>query len=281
MDIKNAQTKYILGLSSFAKFGQSRLSRLDDFFETAEEAYKAALPELMAAKIEEAIAHEFIKYRTNLDLNQLLEQLHQEEINIITKNEAEYPVLLKQIFNPPFILYYRGKFPLKEQSLAVVGTRKHSPYGVQLVNHLIPPLVSSGLTITSGLALGIDSLIHNATLEAGGRTIGVLGSGIDRSSIYPRHNQQLADKIINNGGAIISEYPPKTEPLKYHFPMRNRIISGLSFGTLVIEAALDSGSLITARTALEQNREVFAVPGNIFSNMSRAPMHSSPKVRYR
>lgn len=269
MDINHSHLKYWLGLDRFPKFGQARLARLNDYFKSPQDAFTANLPDLMAAKIEESIAHEFIKFRSEINLDRIIDQLAIEQINILTLNDDEYPDLLRQIFNPPFLLYYKGVLNFQEQSLAVVGTRKFSYYGKQVVEELVPVLAKSGLTITSGLALGIDALAHNTTLGAGGRTIGVLGSGVNKSSIYPASNRYLADKILDNGGAVISEYPLGTEPFKYNFPMRNRIISGLSFGTLVIEAALESGSLITAKIALEQNREVFAVPGNIFSPMSQ------------
>lgn len=269
MDINHSHLKYWLGLDRFPKFGQARLARLNSYFKSPDEAFHANLPDLVAARIEEPVAHEFIKFRADINLDRITDQLVQEQINVLTVNDDDYPERLKQIFNPPFLLYYKGNLNYQEQSLAVVGTRKFSQYGKLALQELIPKLAKAGLTITSGLALGIDALAHNVTLEAGGRTIGVLGSGVNKSCIYPASNRYLADKILANNGAIVSEYPLGTEPFKYNFPMRNRIISGLSFGTLIIEAALESGSLITARIALEQNREVFAVPGNIFSPMSQ------------
>jgi len=152
--------------------------------------------------------------------------------------------------------------------LAVVGARKFSSYGKQVAESLVFELAKAGLTIVSGLALGIDSLAHSAALSAGGRTISVLGSGLDRQSIYPSSNRYLVDKIIAADGLILSEFPLGTQPLKHNFPQRNRLISGLSVGTLVIEASEKSGSLITAKFALEQNREVLAVPGSIYNPSS-------------
>jgi DNA processing protein len=268
MDINHSHLKYWLALDKFPKFGQVRLSRLNDYFKSPQDAFEANLPELISAKIEESVAHEFIKFRSTLNLNQLVDQLIYEDIGVLTLNDEDYPVLLKQIYNPPFLIYYKGNLKQANHSLAVVGTRKFSPYGRRAVEELIPLIAKSGITITSGLALGIDALAHSNTLNAGGHTVAVLGSGIDKRSVYPASNRALAERILANNGAILSEYPLGTEPFKYNFPMRNRIISGLSFGTLVIEAAVASGSLITARTALEQNREVFAVPGGIFSPMS-------------
>jgi DNA processing protein len=268
MDSNHSQLKYWLGLDSFPKFGATRLARLNSFFGSAEEAFQADLPELLAAKIDEAVAHEFITYRSRLNLNELIDQLFIKGVQVVTLEDQEYPQILREIYNPPFIIYYRGVLLPHEKSLAVVGTRKFSQYGKLAVQEIVPSLAKAGLTITSGLALGIDALVHEATLLANGRTIAVLGSGVDQSSIYPASNRQLADRILAAGGCILSEFPLGTAGLKYNFPMRNRIISGLSLGVLVIEAALESGSLITARAALEQNREVFAVPGNIFSPLS-------------
>jgi DNA processing protein len=153
-------------------------------------------------------------------------------------------------------------------TLAVVGARKYSTYGAQVTEKLIRELAFNKLTIVSGMALGIDTLAHTAAINAGGKTIAVIGSGLDQQNIYPSQNRYLADKIQAHGGLILSEYPIGTMPLKHHFPQRNRIISGLSSATLVIEAAEKSGALITAFHALEQNREVFAVPGSIYSGTS-------------
>lgn len=184
--------------------------------------------------------------------------------------DKHYPRRLKEIHSPPKVLYIRGSLPqCLECTLAVVGTRKTSPYGRAVTPELVSALARSGIVIVSGLALGIDALAHQAALDAGGQTIAVLGCGID--AIYPIANRRLGLEIIKRGGAVISEYPPGTPPLKQHFPARNRIISGLSRGVLVIEGAEDSGSLITAKFAVDQNRDVLAVPGNIMSATSTGP----------
>jgi DNA processing protein len=201
-----------------------------------------------------------------------MEETHKEGIKIILQGEDDYPALLSEIHEPPLLLYYKGEINDKNPfAIAIVGTRKFSIYGQQVAEKITRELVLRDCSIISGLALGIDTISHNAALNAGGRTVGVLGTGIDGKSIYPSSNRYLADKIIGNGGLIISEFPIKTLPLKYNFPRRNRIISGLSLGTLVIEAGERSGALITADFALEQNREVFAIPGNIFSIVSKGP----------
>ena len=179
--------------------------------------------------------------------------------------------MLKEIYNPPALLYYKGNLENIDLSIAVVGTRKISNYGKQVTPMIVKPLAENKVVIVSGLAYGVDSLAHQATVEVKGRTIAVLGSGLDRQSIYPSSNRHLADKIIGYDGAVISEYPMGTLPFKGNFPSRNRIIAGLSLGILVIEGSEDSGSLITAQLGLEQNRDVFAVPGNIYQDSSKGP----------
>lgn len=191
------------------------------------------------------------------------------EIKTININDENYPKSLKEIKNPPKTLYYKGEILPKEDCLAIVGTRKYSFYGKQIALEIASNLAEAGLTIVSGLAPGIDTFAHTATVEKGKRTIAVLGTGVDEKSIYPKENIRLSEKIIESGGLIISEYPPGTKGAKFTFPQRNRIISGLSLGTLVIEAKEKSGSLITANDAFKQKRKVFAVPGSIYSLNSK------------
>jgi DNA processing protein len=264
--------KYSIALTHFPKFGPARLKRLKRYFSDPEEAFKGGLRELMQAGIEESVAGEFISARGQIEPGQIIEKLDKEEIDVLSIENVAYPKLLKKIYDPPQLLYSKGKLEAKDEfSLAVVGTRKYSAYGQQVTEEVTRDLAHAQLTIVSGLALGIDALAHNAALNAGGRTIAVLGSGLDKENIYPTSNRYLADKIIASGGAIISEFPIGTRPLRHHFPQRNRIIAGLSLGTLVIEAGEKSGALITARHALDQNREVFAIPGNIYSPVSYGP----------
>ncbi len=188
-------------------------------------------------------------------------------IKIITLDDDTYPRLLKQIYDPPRRLYILGDLKAEEKyPLAVVGTRNASDYGKRTTNYFVDALSRAGLTIISGLALGIDGLAHQATLGVKGKTIAVLGSGLN--VVYPSAHKKLFQQIIEAGGAVISEYPPETKPNKQSFPARNRIIAGLSLGVLVIEAPEKSGALITARAALEQGREVFAIPGDIYSRNS-------------
>jgi len=270
------ELKYWVALNNFPKFGPIRFKKiLGHFFaqdQTLKNAFLSSSSELTKAGIEENVAEEFIAARNNINPDELIIKLAKENIKVITVVDENYPKLLAEIYNPPALLYYRGALDLRDDfSLAVVGTRKYTSYGQQAVENITKDLVRNNITIISGLALGIDALAHLAALEAGGKTVAVLGSGLDRQSLYPSQNRYLADKIADAGGAVISEFPLGTAPLKYNFPQRNRIISGLSLGTLVVEAAEKSGALITAAYALEQNREVFAVPGNIFSCVSAGP----------
>jgi len=191
------------------------------------------------------------------------------EIKTISVKDKNYPKLLKEIKNPPEVLYYRGELNPDEKCFGVVGTRMFSSYGKQVVLEIAGDLAEAGLTIVSGLAPGIDTFAHTATVERRKRTIAVLGTGIDERSIYPQSNLNLARKILETGGCLISEYPPGTRGTNFTFPQRNRIISGLSLGVLVVEAKEKSGALITADWAKKQQRLVFAIPGPIHSLNSK------------
>lgn len=193
----------------------------------------------------------------------------EKEIRKITLQDKGYPAILKEISDPPKELYIKGEIiPQDKVAVAVVGTRKYSQYGKQAVLDIAGKLAKLGITIVSGLAKGIDTFAHQAALENNGRTIAVLGSGMDKKSFSPLRNYELGEKIAENG-AVISEYPQGTPGAIFTYPQRNRIISGLSLGVVVIEAPQESGALITANLALEQNREVFAVPGDIYSKNSQ------------
>jgi DNA processing protein len=259
---------YLAALAAFRKFGPRRLEKLRNFFPNWESAFNSSFSELRAAGIEEIIAEEFLVERKKINPTELEKNLRDEEIKIISFSDLEYPKNLKQISDPPALLYLRGELRLNLPLLAIVGARKNTPYGERAINSLIPPLVTKNIGIVSGLALGTDALAHEKTLNCGGYTIAVLGTGIDRKTVYPFSNQNLSERIISAGGALISEFPPKTAPLRQNFPLRNRIITGLAQGVLVVEAGLKSGSLITAQIALDENREILAVPGNIFSSQS-------------
>src|SRR3989344_251373 len=194
-----------------------------------------------------------------------------EEIEKIFIDDKNYPKILKEIKDPPKAIYFKGNFISDELCFAVVGTRRCSSYGKEIALEIAGDLAEAGLTIVSGLAPGIDTFAHLAAVERKKRTSAVLGTGVDEKSVYHKENIKLARKIVELGGCLISEYPPGTSGTRFTFPQRNRIISGLSLGVLVVEAKEKSGALITANFAFQQNRKVFAVPGSIYSLNSKGP----------
>lgn len=262
--------KYWLSFNQISAIGPVRWQRLLNYFSSLEYAWSACSSELIRAGIESKIVDELITKRAEIDPDLELEKLKINKGRVITILDPNYPKLLKEIYAPPPLLYYFGELDLNNDfTLAVVGARKISEYGQRTTSQIVNELARAGLTIISGLALGIDTCAHLATIESGGKTIAVLGSGLGR--IYPASNRQTAQKIIDSGGAIITEFPISMPPLKHNFPQRNRIISGLSLGTLVTEAGERSGALITTKYALDQNREVFAVPGSIHNEGCQGP----------
>ncbi|GLB59362.1 DNA-processing protein DprA [Cytobacillus sp. NCCP-133] len=218
-------------------------------------------------------------FNNQVSLSDALRDLHSEQIHeqirqyspngirMITIFDDDYPALLKETYQPPWIIYAKGDVSLLkiEPHLAVVGSRQATEYGEKVIEFLFPKLIESGLIIVSGLAAGIDAIAHREAIKNGGKTIGVIAGGLFH--IYPQANQKLAYEMMKNH-LVISEYPPNTRPSRWQFPMRNRIISGISRGTLIIQAKSKSGSLITANYAVQEGRDVFAVPGNIFSAYS-------------
>ena len=256
--------KYWLAFSLIAKITPQIFQKIYKNFPDLSFAWeKTNLSDFLKIGLKENIAQEIITNRKRIDLDKEMERLEKEKIKILTLKDKNYPFLLKKIFDPPFVLFIKGDLRSADLVLAVVGTRKPSVYGIQVTEHLVYELASKFI-IVSGLALGIDGKAHETTLKREGKTWAVLGTGLDRNSLYPSSHRYLAEKIIKTGGVLISEYPCGTLPLKYNFPRRNRLIAGLSLGTLVIEASESSGALITAFYALEENRDVFAVPGNIY-----------------
>jgi len=262
----------LLGFSYFQKIGPAKIRLLENYFPNFIEAFSASSSALEQAGLGQKLVSEFIVWRQNFHFTDTLKNLNQENINFITYKNKSYPELLKEIPTPPYLLYYKGNITNLNNSsfnrLAIVGARKHSHYAEKIITSFMAELIANKIVIVSGLALGIDTLAHQEALENQGLTIAVLGTGLDNNNLYPKENCELADKIINLGGLLVSEFPPGTKPLKQNFPQRNRIISGLCQATLVIEAQEKSGSLITAHYALDQNREVLAIPGNIFSDFS-------------
>lgn len=268
----NSELPYYIGFSRFEEIGPIRLGRLLRYFGSLQAAWKAESQELMKAGLDQKIAWVVAEGRKTIDLDKELQLLEKEHVHTLLPHDPEYPSCLSEIYQPPSILYYRGTWPAVGWSgFSVVGTRKITPYGRSVTPTIVRDLARSGFVIVSGLALGIDTLAHQSAVEVGGKTIAVLGTGVDHWSVYPSVNRILSERIIEQGGLIVSEYPIRTQPVKYHFPARNRIISGLSLGVLIIEADEKSGALITARSALEQNRDVFAVPGPVNNPMSIGP----------
>ena len=258
-----------LGLAALVDdIGSRRLWSLITAAGDAERAWRADAATLARARIPEALAQRFLLRRTEVNVAALVEAMERERIAVIPRNDPRYPALLAQIPDPPICLFVRGDAArIGERAIAVVGTRKATAYGRTATEALVGPLARAGLVITSGLAFGIDAYSHDACLRANGRTVAVLGTGSDGASISPASNRGLAERILGSGGCLVTEYVPGTPGFPMHFPARNRIVAGMTSGTVVIEAPEDSGALITAQFALDFGREVFAVPGPITSAM--------------
>lgn len=265
--VDSKETKYWIGFSLIPGIGRVKFSLLKDYFGDVERAWLAPTEELKAAGLDTRSAKALVTVREEISLEDELAKLSQQKVRAITENNPEYPSRLKETHDYPPLLYVRGELAQKDEwSIAVVGTRRASIYGKQVTEEIVADLAGNGITIISGLARGIDSIAHRTALEAGGRTIAVTGCGLD--TVYPGEHVNLAHKIAGQG-ALVSEYPLGTKPRAEHFPLRNRIMSGMSLGVLVIEAGERSGATITAHRAVEQNREVFAVPGSIYSPTSK------------
>ena len=244
-----------------------RLRSLLDAFGDAESAWRASPDELRAIGLHPKLIANLVKARKDISLDQVWDKIQKFGISVLTWEDPGYPERLKEITPSPPVLYLRGKLEADDQwAVSIVGTRRITSYGRQMAAKIATRLSQAGITVVSGLARGVDGIAHKSTLEQGGRTLAVLGSGVDR--IYPPDHRQLAAQIMDRG-ALISDYPPGTPPEASNFPPRNRIISGLSMATVVVEAGRRSGALITAEFAVEQGREVFAVPGNVLSPQSK------------
>jgi DNA processing protein len=260
-----AELKYWVAFQRIPGVGPATMGMLERRFGTMREAWQAGEGALAGARLDRKTVQSVVSRRPGIDPDKEMALLAKHG-RAITWHDEEYPPRLKEIHHPPPVLYIQGTLkPEDERSVAVVGTRKATAYGREACRDLTYGLAQSGVTIVSGLARGVDAVAHRAALEARGRTIAVMGSGLD--IIYPSEHADLAAEIARNG-ALVTEHPIGIRPLGEHFPRRNRIMSGMTLGTLVVEAGEGSGALITANLALEQNREVFAVPGNIFSPAS-------------
>jgi len=259
-------------LGKIPHLGPKKSRELVEYFGSPQEVFSASFNKLSEIPgIGKEIANIVTNKARNISVEEDLKLIKKFNVQIITFQDTRYPFNLQNIFDPPPLLYVRGELREEDKdALAIVGTRRATIYGKLVARRLAREIAEEGITIVSGMARGIDTAAHWGALEAGGRTIAVLGSGVD--TVYPPENKQLMDKIIEKG-AVVSEFPLKSLPEASHFPQRNRIISGLSRGVLVVEAPLRSGALITAEFALEQGREVFAVPGSINSLKSQGTNH--------
>jgi DNA processing protein len=267
MNDANDSHRYWVGFNLVKGIGAARLRALLDYFGDARIAWNAPVEGLRSAGLSEKLVENFLRIRREISLDQFWEQIQSQGISVLTWEDEDYPRLLKEIDQPPPVLYLRGDIlPEDEWAVGIVGTRRMTSYGRQVTVEVATTLARNGITVVSGLARGIDSVAHRAAMQAGGRTLAVLGSGVDR--IYPPEHRRLAEQIETQG-AVISDYPPGTAPEAANFPPRNRIISGLSRVVLVVEAGQSSGALITASFAADQGREVFAVPGTIYAPQSK------------
>ena len=261
------QLKYWLAFNRVRGIGRVRFKLLETYFDSMEAAWSASEAELRAAGLDRRTIRAVVDGRRKIVPDAEAEKLLKSGVRAFTWHDDDYPARLKEIYDLPPLIYVKGILtPDDERSVAVVGTRSPSHYGRQVAEQMVYDIAGAGVAIVSGLARGVDGIAHRAALDAGQRTIAVLGSGLD--IIYPREHANLSEKIVDNG-ALVSEHALGARPDARNFPRRNRIMSGMTLGTLVIEAGLRSGALITARQALEENREVFAVPGSIFSPNSQ------------
>lgn len=259
--------KYWIGFNLVKGIGAVRFQQIQAYFGDLSIAWHAPAESFQKIGLPGRVLKNFFALRSEVDLDQIFESIIASDTTVLTLLDEHYPRLLREIDQAPPVIYVKGSLtPADEFSVAMVGTRRVTAYGQQVTRDTSTYLAGHGLTIVSGLARGVDGLAHQHALQAGGRTIAVLGSGVD--VIYPPEHRKLAEAIIENG-AIISDYPMGTQPEGINFPPRNRIISGLSLATIVVEAGERSGALITADFAVEQGRDVFSVPGNVFSPASR------------
>ena len=261
------ELKYWTAFHRIPGIGRVRYQALVGRFGSLADAWSAGPTDLRSAGLEDRIVRAIVAERPNLDPDSELERLAKHGVRALTWKDAAYPALLKEIDDAPPVLYVRGDLSSGDDwAVSVVGTRRPTPYGRQVAEEVSFQLASNRICVVSGLARGVDAIAHRAAIQAGGRTVAVLACGLD--IVYPPEHAKLAREIMEHG-ALISDYPLGTQPRGDYFPRRNRIMSGVSLGVLVVEGDVKSGALITARLALDQNRDVFAIPGSIFSPQSR------------
>ncbi len=259
--------RYWIGFNLVKGIGTVRFRSLLDTFGDAKTAWQASPDELRQSGLNEKLIENFITIRNDISLDLIWKNICQKGISVLTWEDKDYPDRLREIPQSPPVLYIRGEImPEDDWAVAIVGTRRITAYGRQVTEKIAVKMAQAGVTVVSGLARGVDGVAHKAILDAGGRTIAVLGCGLDQ--VYPPEHRKLAERIAQTG-ALISDYPPGTKPEASNFPPRNRIISGMSLATVIVEAGRRSGALITAGFAAEQGKDVFAVPGNVFSPQSQ------------
>ena len=264
-----SEHEYWLGFSAFPGVGPLRFKKLLSEFKTAQKAWNAKEKDLKKI-IGEALTAKFFEFKQNFSITLYAQELKKRKVSFLTIKDKKYPKLLSQIPNPPFVLYVKGSIDFNSGNLfGIVGTRKITNYGREVTEIFSSELSNAGLTIVSGLALGVDAVAHKGAIDVKGKTIAVLGCGVD--CVTPLENEPLYNSIVKGFGCVVSEYPLGHPPTIGSFPSRNRIIAGLSMGVLVTEGAEDSGALITADCALKFKRKVFAVPGPITSTLSKGP----------
>jgi len=266
----DSERRFYLAFNRIPYLGPAGFRRLESAFGSLAEAWRAPLSRLRSAGLGARALSALEALRPRIDPAREEALAERLGLQVLTWRDPDYPARLREIPDPPPVLYLKGNLrPEDARAVAVVGTRRPTPYGRQATAHLVEGLARAGVTVVSGLALGIDGVAHRTALEAGGRTLAVLACGLDR--VYPPEHRDLAEAVARSG-ALLSEFPPGTRPEAHNFPRRNRLLSGLALGVLVVEAPEASGALITVRWALDQGREVMAVPGPIFSPASRGAL---------
>lgn len=270
MENLSPQNLKYLSFSHFPEFGPVAFKKIISIFGQLENFWKADFRDWRIIGLKESLLEKFRFFQKNFFPHQIIKILETEKIQLLNYEDPNYPTLLKEISSPPPLLYYQGNLnALKIKSLAIVGSRQASSYASRVLKDLLPELLTYNISTTSGLARGVDALVHQETIECKQPTIAIMGAGLAKNNFYPPDNYQLYLDILNNKGLVLSEFPPLRPPLKQNFPQRNRLIAGLTPAVLIIEAKEKSGSLITANYALDYNREVLAIPSSIYSNTSK------------
>lgn len=262
--------EYYASLGALSGIKTEDWQKINAYFPDIKRAWESRARDLLSAGLSEKWVNRFLDFRKKIEPEKIMETLIDNKISLVKIMDSNYPAHLKEIYNPPFLIYIKGNLlEGDESSIAIVGSRKGTDYGKRVTFEISKELSNNNITVVSGLALGLDTEAHKGAIAGGGRTIAVLANGLDQT--YPSSNTYLANKIIANNGCLISEQPLGTPALKHNFPARNRIISGFSQGVLITEAGEHSGTLHTASFAIEQNRQIYAIPGPIYNPLAEGP----------